>query len=111
MQIAAIGLAGENQVHYASIVSSGNRVNGRTGMGAVMGSKNLKAVVVKGSKKTPYYDEDALKNAKKDWQTFIGEAPLTKNALKEYGTPALVNIIKGLSVYSFTYKLFFYCLL
>ena len=50
IQVAAIGPAGENKVHFASIVSSGNRVNGRTGMGAVMGSKNLKAVAVRGSR-------------------------------------------------------------
>jgi aldehyde:ferredoxin oxidoreductase len=56
IQVAAIGLAGENQVLFASIVSSGNRVNGRTGMGAVMGSKNLKAIAVKGSKSIVYYD-------------------------------------------------------
>lgn len=48
IQVAAIGPAGEHQVHFASIVSSGNRVNGRTGMGAVMGSKNLKAIAVRG---------------------------------------------------------------
>jgi aldehyde:ferredoxin oxidoreductase len=50
IQVAAIGLAGENQVRFAAIVSSGNRVNGRTGMGAVMGAKNLKAVAVRGSR-------------------------------------------------------------
>ena len=49
IQVAAIGPAGENVVSFASIVSSGNRVNGRTGMGAVMGSKNLKALAVRGS--------------------------------------------------------------
>ncbi len=49
IQVAAIGPAGENLVSFASIVSSGNRVNGRTGMGAVMGSKNLKALAVRGS--------------------------------------------------------------
>lgn len=48
VQVAAIGPAGEHQVHFASIVSSGNRVNGRTGMGAIMGSKNLKAIAVRG---------------------------------------------------------------
>ncbi len=48
IQVAAIGPAGENLVHFAAIVSSGNRVNGRTGMGAIMGSKNLKALAVKG---------------------------------------------------------------
>ena len=50
IQVAAIGPAGENLVHFAAIVSSGNRVNGRTGMGAVMGSKNIKALAVKGSR-------------------------------------------------------------
>lgn len=49
IEVAAIGPAGENLVHYAAIVSSGNRVNGRTGMGAVMGSKNLKALAVRGT--------------------------------------------------------------
>jgi len=49
IQVAAIGPAGENLVLFSSIVSSGNRVNGRAGMGAVMGSKNLKAVAVSGS--------------------------------------------------------------
>jgi len=48
-QVAAIGPAGENLVHFATIASSGNRVNGRTGMGAVMGSKNVKALAVRGS--------------------------------------------------------------
>lgn len=48
IQVAAIGPAGENLVLFSSIVSSGNRVCGRTGMGAVMGSKNLKAVAVRG---------------------------------------------------------------
>jgi aldehyde:ferredoxin oxidoreductase len=48
IQVAAIGPAGENRVHFAAVVSSGNRVNGRTGMGAVMGSKNLKALAVRG---------------------------------------------------------------
>lgn len=56
IQVAAIGPAGENQVLYSSIVSSGNRVNGRTGMGAVMGSKNLKAVALKGTQSIQYYD-------------------------------------------------------
>jgi aldehyde:ferredoxin oxidoreductase len=50
IQVAAIGPAGENRVAFAAIVSSGNRVNGRTGMGAVMGAKNLKALAVRGSR-------------------------------------------------------------
>ncbi len=50
IQVAAIGIAGENRVRFAALVSSGNRVNGRAGMGAVMGSKNLKAIAVRGSR-------------------------------------------------------------
>lgn len=49
IQVAAIGPAGENRVLFASVVSSGNRMSGRTGIGAVMGSKNLKALAVRGS--------------------------------------------------------------
>ena len=49
-EIAQIGPAGENQVRFAAIMNMVNRANGRTGLGAVMGSKKLKAVVVRGSK-------------------------------------------------------------
>jgi len=56
IQVAAIGPAGENQVLFASVVSSGHRVNGRTGMGAVMGSKNLKAVAACGKAPVPVAD-------------------------------------------------------
>jgi aldehyde:ferredoxin oxidoreductase len=49
VQIAAIGPAGENLVRYATVSCNNSRVCGRTGMGCLFGSKNLKAVVVKGS--------------------------------------------------------------
>src|SRR5262245_23900380 len=49
-EVAQIGPAGENLVRYAAIMNMVNRANGRTGMGAVMGSKRLKAVVVRGIK-------------------------------------------------------------
>jgi aldehyde:ferredoxin oxidoreductase len=48
LEVAQIGPAGENLVRYAAIINMSNRANGRTGMGAVMGSKKLKAVVVRG---------------------------------------------------------------
>jgi len=50
IEIAQVGPAGENLVRFAAIMNMANRANGRTGMGAVMGSKRLKAVVVRGSK-------------------------------------------------------------
>ncbi len=61
VQIAQIGPAGENMVRYASIMNMCNRANGRTGTGAVMGSKNLKAVVVKKGKKPKPVEQERVK--------------------------------------------------
>ncbi|MDF1555305.1 MAG: aldehyde ferredoxin oxidoreductase family protein [Deferrisomatales bacterium] len=57
--VAAIGIGGENRVRYACIVNE-KRVHGRGGAGAVMGSKNLKAVVVRGERRIPIADEAAF---------------------------------------------------
>jgi len=59
--VLEIGPAGENMVKNAVVVSQGGRAGGRPGMGAVMGSKNLKAIAVKGSKTIPIADLDGLK--------------------------------------------------
>lgn len=75
IQVACIGPAGENEVLYSSVVSSGNRKNGRTGMGAVMGSKNLKAVAVKGSKTVEYFDPLGLKQRVDKLKSSIRESP------------------------------------
>lgn len=48
IEVAQVGPAGERGVRFSAIINMSNRANGRTGMGAVMGSKNLKAVVVRG---------------------------------------------------------------
>lgn len=60
VSIAAIGIAGENLVNYASIVQDYAFANARMGMGAVMGSKNLKAIVVRGTKTIDPVDPTAL---------------------------------------------------
>jgi len=61
IQVAQVGPAGEKLVRLAAIMNMANRANGRTGMGAVMGSKKLKAIVVRGtSKKLPLADAAAL---------------------------------------------------
>jgi aldehyde:ferredoxin oxidoreductase len=57
-RVAVIGPAGEVQIPFASILTDHGRLAGRTGMGAVMGSKNLKAIAVKGSGKVPVADND-----------------------------------------------------
>jgi len=59
--VARIGIAGENLVKYASIIVDHHRAAGRTGLGAVMGSKKLKAIVIHGSdRKIPVADEEEL---------------------------------------------------
>ncbi|MFX1506242.1 MAG: aldehyde ferredoxin oxidoreductase family protein [Promethearchaeota archaeon] len=61
VQVASIGLAGENLVLITGIVTDKSRVAARSGLGAVMGSKNLKAVVVRGTKDIPIYDPEGLR--------------------------------------------------
>ncbi len=56
-KVAGIGVAGENQVAFASILCDHGRVAGRTGLGAVLGAKNLKAIAVYGTGKIPVYDQ------------------------------------------------------
>jgi len=72
--IATIGLAGENMVKFACVNADWGRQAGRTGMGAVMGSKNLKAIVVRGHRDLPVYDIDGL----------IAEADIAFKYLKEH---------------------------
>ncbi len=60
VEVLQCGPAGERLVRYSALVHMCNRVNGRTGMGAVMGSKNLKAVVVAGKEKPSIYDQSSL---------------------------------------------------
>jgi len=60
IEIAQIGPAGENLVRFAAIMNMSNRANGRTGMGAVMGSKNLKAVAVRGKDRPDLMDRGGV---------------------------------------------------
>lgn len=84
-QLAIIGPAGENLVRYAAIVNDLNHVNGRAGLGAVMGSKNLKAVVVNGSSTPDFADKEAIKRIASHFsKTFKQNAD--NNQLNQYGT-------------------------
>jgi len=66
LSIAVIGVAGENLVRFACINADWGRNAGRTGLGAVLGSKNIKAIVVRGSKDLPVYDIKRLKEVSDD---------------------------------------------
>jgi len=61
IRIALIGPAGERKVRSACILNELKHVNGRTGLGAVMGSKNLKAIAVRGRKRMEVADEESVK--------------------------------------------------
>lgn len=60
IEVLQAGIAGENGVRYAALISMANRANGRTGMGAVMASKNLKAVAVRGKNRPKLFDAKGL---------------------------------------------------
>jgi len=61
VHVAVIGLAGENRVSFACVNADWSRNAGRTGIGAIMGAKNLKAIVVRGGKDLPVYDLQKLR--------------------------------------------------
>src|SRR5450830_1666055 len=62
IEVLQCGIAGENGVRFASLMNNANRANGRTGMGAVMASKNLKAVAVRGTLKPALFDPQGVKH-------------------------------------------------
>ncbi|MBC2715162.1 MAG: aldehyde ferredoxin oxidoreductase family protein [Desulfobacteraceae bacterium] len=96
--VACIGIGGEKQVRYAAIMNENHRALGRCGMGAVMGSKFLKAIVVKGGQKIQTGNKDAFDKAAKEAYALVDES-LLKITLEVYGTNMgldLTNIRGGL---------------
>lgn len=100
-KVACIGPAGEKLAKVACIINDKHRAPGRSGVGAVMGSKNLKALVVKGSGKVPVADEEAFKSARDEALRKIRENPVAGEGLPAYGTAVLVNIINGVGSYPY----------
>jgi aldehyde:ferredoxin oxidoreductase len=91
IEVAQAGPAGEKLVRLAAIINMANRANGRTGMGAVMGSKNLKAIVARGtSRKLPMADAAALNRLAR-----AGAAEIPNNAdvqdLRDNGTEGVLE--------------------
>jgi aldehyde:ferredoxin oxidoreductase len=94
IRVSSIGRSGENGVLYSAIVNDLHRAAGRSGVGAVMGSKNLKAIAVRGTQgvstvKNPKAFMTATKEAKK---VLAGNA-VTGQGLPTYGTQVLMNVI------------------
>ena len=85
-----IGPAGENQVLYAGIISD-ERASGRTGLGAVMGWKNLKAITAAGTHTVEVANKEKTKAWIKKWFEYLQKHPLTGNQLPKLGTAGLVS--------------------
>lgn len=96
--VACIGQAGENLVRYACIINDRHRAIGRGGLGAVMGSKNLKAIVAHGKEKVPLKDHHKFKYYCKELRKLLEMNPVTSIALKEFGTSSLVNIVNEMGI-------------
>ena len=93
-RVSSIGKAGENGVLFAAVVNDLHRAAGRSGVGTVMGSKNLKAIAVRGTKgvgniKNP----KAFMAAVKDKKKILAENGVTGQGLPAYGTQVLMNVI------------------
>ena len=92
-RVLAIGPGGERLSKMAAIMNDYDRAAGRSGVGAVMGSKNLKAIAVKGSSKPQIANEEKLKEVTSQWMKAIKENGVTGAGLPTYGTAVLVNIL------------------
>ncbi|WP_456487571.1 aldehyde ferredoxin oxidoreductase family protein [Candidatus Alkanophaga liquidiphilum] len=110
-RVLCIGPAGEKLCTLANIFAEG-RSAGRGGVGAVMGSKNLKAIVVTGHKeRVELYDEDSFNEARKEAFRILSKHPVTGKIHPEMGTANIllsVNEAGGLPTYNFRQGVFEY---
>lgn len=89
--VACIGLGGENRIHYASIMNDEGRAAGRCGMGALMGAKNLKALVVSGGRKAEIARPEGLKEAISQARDVVKSNAYTQG-YKLYGTNIYMDL-------------------
>jgi len=94
--VLCIGPAGENLSRIASIMNDRERALARGGPGAVMGSKNLKAIVVEGQYRPAIADPDRFKFLLYETRKLLAASPLTSQALPEFGTVVLMNIMNNI---------------
>lgn len=93
MHVAAIGVAGENEVLYSCVVNDLHRAAGRSGVGAVLGSKNVKAVAVRGTQGVKVKDFKAFMKATNDGKKVLKDNAVTGEGLPTFGTQVLMNVI------------------
>ncbi len=103
LKVASIGIAGEKGVHYACIVNDLHRAAGRSGVGAVMGAKNLKAIAVRGTKGVQIDNPKEFMQVVKDTNKMLAESAGRKS-LTEEGTNSMIDSMEsfgGLPTYNF----------
>ncbi len=94
IRVSSIGRAGENSVLYACIVNDLHRAAGRSGVGAVMGSKNLKALAVRGTKGVGNIkDFKTFMQVTQEKKQVLADNAVTGQGLPTYGTQVLMNVI------------------
>jgi aldehyde:ferredoxin oxidoreductase len=93
--VACIGPAGENRVLFAAVMNDKDRAAGRGGMGAIMGSKNLKAISAGGSQPVAIADQEGYKTLAARLDRIVDKNPVTGKSLQVLGTSVLVNIINA----------------
>jgi len=85
-EIACIGPAGEKVARIAAVMNNKGRAAGRSGLGAVMGSKKLKAIAVRGNLKIPMADETKANALRKK---YLGELMGHVDMMRDFGTPGI----------------------
>jgi aldehyde:ferredoxin oxidoreductase len=93
--VTCVGPAGENLVPMAVIMNDEHRAAGRAGLGAIMGSKKLKAIVVSGDQKVSVAKPEEFKSVADRCLDALKKNPVTGEGLPTYGTAVLVNIINN----------------
>lgn len=102
LTVAAIGPAGENLVKYAMILSTNSRgkkgIAGRCGLGAVMGSKNLKAIAIRGTTPVSIASKDKFKGAHSGMLKAMKDSPVLYPEFSHHGTPLVTDLTGAMGV-------------
>ncbi len=93
IRVASIGVSGEKGIKYACIVNDMHRAAGRSGVGTVMGSKNLKAVAIRGTLGVSVKDPRRFMEATAAAKKVLADNPVTGQGLPAMGTQVLMNVI------------------
>ena len=99
IRVAAIGPAGENLVPMACIINE-RRAAGRKGLGAVMGSKNLKAIAIRGSNEVAIADREAYKAALANMNRAMKESEVTYPLFSKHGSPLAYGATTEMGIFA-----------